>query len=319
LSVLRKNPVAGEWVAGTDPGVTLVDPILSDEFARVSSSGVEVMSAVTRAASPAAVQVADFEYHGAQIRLEYAWIASENSGPLIVFLHEGLGSLSMWRGFPATLCAATGSRGLIYSRCGYGESSSIWPDRQWPVEFMRIEARELLPRFFGAIGLDTLRDPPVLFGHSDGGSIALIHAALYPDRISRLVVLAPHIFVEDITVASIAETRKSFVDTNLAQRLRKYHRDVEQVFWGWTGVWLDPAFRRWTIESLLCDLACPTLAVQGRDDNYGTMRQIEELQAVGRDVRLLKLSDCGHSPHVDHPDALIEGVAKFLNLPRSRA
>jgi pimeloyl-ACP methyl ester carboxylesterase len=275
------------------------------------------MAAVNPPALSGTVQYADIEYQGTAIRLEYGWTAPENPGPLIVFLHEGLGSLRMWHGFPAALCAATGCRGLVYSRCGYGESSPLWPARHWPMEFMHVEAQELLPRLFRSLGLNTLKHPLVLCGHSDGGSIALIYAALHPARVSQLILLAPHIVVEDITVASIDRTRQAFIESDLAQRLRKYHCDVEQMFWGWAGVWLDPEFLNWTIEPLLPGLVCPTLAVQGYDDQYGTMRQIEGLQAIGRDVRLLKLPDCGHSPHIDQPNTLIEGAVKFLNLPRA--
>ena len=269
-------------------------------------------------ATPAAVQFAEFEYGGRIVSLEYSRIFPENSGPLVVFLHEGLGSLKMWRGFPQALCSAVGCRGLVFSRAGYGESSPFWPDRRWPVEFMHVEARELLPRFLSAVGIDTTRDPPVLLGHSDGASIALIYAASFPLQLSGLITAAPHIFVEDLTVASIAQIRQKFIDTDLPRRLQKYHRDAERVFWGWAGVWLNPDFLHWNIEPLLEDIVCPVLAVQGYDDEYGTMRQIDGIHgAIGR-TQLIKLESCGHSPHLDQPGPLIAGVAEFLSsLPNN--
>jgi pimeloyl-ACP methyl ester carboxylesterase len=261
---------------------------------------------------PEIPQRAAVRYQTHWIELEYAWIFPENPGPLIVFLHEGLGSLPMWRGFPRALCAAAGCRGLVYSRAGYGQSSPLWPERNWPVEFMREEAREILPSFLTAVGVDTASNPPVLFGHSDGASIALIYAGSFPDRLSALIAVAPHIFVEDLTVASIAETRQRALDTDLLQRLKKYHGNVDHVFWGWAGVWLKPEFRRWNIEEFLEHLQCPTLLVQGYDDHYGTMRQIDSIAAAARHARLVKLPDCGHSPHVDQPDALISASHDFI-------
>jgi pimeloyl-ACP methyl ester carboxylesterase len=266
------------------------------------------------------VSKAEIHYRGQTLQLEYAWVSPENSGPLIVFLHEGLGSLPMWRAFPAALCKAVGARGLVYSRCGYGQSSALWPHRDWPVQFMHVEAREILPRFFAAIGIDTAISPPVLFGHSDGASIAIIYACSFPDSLSALIAAAPHIFVEELTVASIARTRQRFTDSDLRRRLQKYHRDVEHAFWGWAGVWLNPEFLKWNIETLLPQLRCPALLVQGYDDEYGTMRQIDGIAAAASHVDVLKLAGCGHSPHLDQPEALIAAVADFLGrtiaLPR---
>jgi pimeloyl-ACP methyl ester carboxylesterase len=261
---------------------------------------------------PEIARRAEVRYRKQSIELEYAWILPENPGPLVVFLHEGLGSLHMWRGFPRTLCAAVGCRGLVYSRAGYGGSTALWPDRNWPVEFMREEAREILPNFLAAVGIDTAVSPPVLFGHSDGASIALIYAGSFPDRLSRLIAVAPHVFVEDLTVTSIVQTRRRAADTDLLQRLKKYHGNVEHVFWGWAGVWLNPEFRRWNIEECLEQLVCPTLIVQGYDDQYGTMRQVDSIAAAANHARIVKLPDCGHSPHVDQPDALISASHDFM-------
>jgi pimeloyl-ACP methyl ester carboxylesterase len=262
--------------------------------------------------SPDAVQFADVEHRGTQVSLEYSWVFPDNPGRLIVFLHEGLGSVAMWRKFPQALCAAVGCRGLVYSRSGYGESSPLWPDRSWPIEFMHAEARELLPGFLAAVGVDTALDPPVLLGHSDGASIALIYAAAFPSKLLALITAAPHIFVENITVASIAQTRQKFIDTDLPRRLQKYHHDAERVFWGWAGVWLDPDFLKWNIEPLLENVICPVLAVQGYDDEYGTMRQIDGVHSAIAHAQLLKLESCGHSPHIDQPGRLIDAVSEFL-------
>jgi pimeloyl-ACP methyl ester carboxylesterase len=255
---------------------------------------------------------AEIHFRGKTLQLEYAWVSPENRGPLIVFLHEGLGSLPMWRAFPEALCKAVGCRGLVYSRCGYGQSSPLWPDRGWPVQFMHVEACEILPRFFAALGVDTAISPPVLFGHSDGASIAIIYASSFPDRLSAVIAAAPHIFVEELTVASIAETRRRFTDTDLHRRLKKYHRDVDYAFWGWAGVWLNPEFLKWNIEALLPHLSCPALLVQGYDDEYGTMHQIDGIAAAAARADVLKLAHCGHSPHLDQPNALIAAVAEFL-------
>ena len=255
---------------------------------------------------------AEISYGGNALLIEHAWIEPLNRGPLIIFLHEGLGSLKMWRTFPQVLCKLTGYRGLVYSRCGYGASSPLWPDKNWPVDFMHVEAREILPRLLTSLGVGPSKQPPILFGHSDGASIALIYASTYPPRVSAVIALAPHLFVESITVSSIERTSAAFIDSDLATKLGKYHAEVQRVFWGWVSVWLNQKFRNWDIRSLCNSLACPTLAVQGLEDQYGTMKQIEDLQRAARQVRLLALKDCGHSPHIDKPEAVIAAVIDLL-------
>ena len=165
--------------------------------------------------------------------------------------------------------------GLVYSRAGYGNSSPFWPARHWPVDFMHVEAREILPRVLSCLGIDTTADPPVLVGHSDGASIALIHAAAFPDKVAGIVAMAPHIFVEPLTVESIANIRDKFLTGDLPVRLGKYHRDAQSVFWGWAGVWLRAEFAQWEIQSLLSSIRAPTLLIQGLDDEYGTTAQIQ--------------------------------------------
>ena len=250
---------------------------------------------------------------GTPVRIEYRTIAAAApEAPLLVFLHEGLGSLSAWRDFPDRLCAAGGLRGLIYSRPGYGRSTPRPHTQHWAPDFMHVQAREVLPQLLAALSIDTREWPPWLFGHSDGASIALIHAANFPDRVAGVIAVAPHLFVEDLSVRSIERAREVYRTTDLRERLARHHADVESAFWGWNDIWLDPAFRSWNIESLLPEIRCPLLAVQGHDDEYGTMAQIDRITLGAPHARLVKLAECGHSPQRDQPDALIKAVVAFM-------
>ncbi len=260
---------------------------------------------------------ADLVVDGRPQRLEYAWVGgARGAAPVIVFLHEGLGSLAMWKNFPQKLCAAAGARGLVFSRYGYGRSTPRPAAEKWPVEFMHVQAERVLPALFASIGLDR---PSWLYGHSDGGSIALIHAAAFPERVAGLVAVAPHVFVEDVSVASIEAARVAYAGTDLPQRLARYHADADSAFHGWNDIWLDPAFRAWNIEDSLRRIRCPVLAVQGEDDEYGTMAQIDAIARVVPQARLLKLPSCGHSPHRDQPAALTEAVVAFMREQRPAA
>lgn len=246
-------------------------------------------------------------------RIEYTWIARHRTDqPLLVFLHEGLGSVTMWKDFPAQLCEAAQCRGLVFSRWGYGQSSPRGGHERWPVQFMHHQAHDFLPAFLEALGLDTRADRPWFYGHSDGGSIALLHAARFPERVGGLVVAAPHTFVEDLSIASIGKARDGYVTTDLRSKLARYHADPDSAFWGWNDIWLDPAFRDWDIRGELGAIRCPVLAVQGIDDEYGTMAQIESIAQAVTQTELLKLPDCGHSPHRDHPTRLAMAVTGFL-------
>lgn len=249
---------------------------------------------------------------GRRLELEYAWIRPERRDtPLIVFLHEGLGSLSMWRDWPARLCEAADCRGLVFSRYGYGRSTPRPHDERWPVSFLHREAGEVLPALLAALGAANER--PILYGHSDGGSIALLYACMYPQAVSGIVVAAPHIFVEDITLAHIGRARQAYLETDLPQRLARHHADPDSAFWGWNQVWLDPAFADWNIEACLPSLRCPVLAIQGLDDEYGTLEQIKGIQRQAPQTRLLMLPHCGHSPHKDQPGIVIRAVAEFVD------
>lgn len=256
------------------------------------------------------VEFAELDWRGRRVRIEHEWIGRERSGrPLLVFLHEGLGSRSMWRDFPQRLCNAGDLRGLVYSRPGYGRSTPRAHDERWGVDFMHRQAQELLPALLQAL---CIAEAPWLFGHSDGGSIALLHAANFPDTVAGAVVLAPHVFVEDVAVRSIARTRDAFASTDLPQRLARHHDDVDSAFWGWNHIWLDPAFRAWNIEAEVARIRCPLLAIQGVGDEYGTLEQIHRIQRSVPATQLLELAHCGHSPHRDQPDRVIDTTVEFI-------
>ncbi|MBC8058476.1 MAG: alpha/beta hydrolase, partial [Rhizobiales bacterium] len=242
------------------------------------------------------VQFAQLEWRGRPLRLEYQWVGDEGSklAP-VVFLHEGLGSLAMWKDFPARFCAENGLRGLVFSRYGYGGSTARPPDERWTPAFMHAQAHEVLPLLFDQLQITR----PWLFGHSDGGSIALLHAARF--EVAGLVVVAPHLFVEDVSIASIDEARVAYETTDLRARLARYHADPDSAFRGWNGIWLDPSFRAWNIEAELDAITAPVLAVQGEDDEYGTLAQVRGIRARLPKTRLLVIPKCGHSPHRDQP------------------
>jgi pimeloyl-ACP methyl ester carboxylesterase len=227
----------------------------------------------------------------------------------IVFLHEGLGSVSMWRDWPASVCAAAGRDGFVYSRRGYGRSDPV-PDvrgsgRLGP-DYMHREALDVLPELLGALGLEA----PVLLGHSDGGTIALLYAGKFP--LAGCVVMAPHVIVEDLSVQSITQARSAFETGDLRPRLAKYHADVDGAFWQWNDIWLSPAFRGFDIRAECRRIQAPVLAIQGEDDPYGTLRQIDGIQPTLGPFSRQILPQCGHSPHRDQPDATRQYVVEFL-------
>lgn len=262
----------------------------------------------------------ELDWAGRRLLIEHAWVGSQSGdAPLMVFLHEGLGSVAMWRDWPHRLCSAAGARGLVYSRPGYGRSTPRLAQERWGSDFMHRQALEVLPALFDTLGIDAAQARPWLFGHSDGGSIALIHAAHFPECVGGLVVAAPHVFVEDVAIASIERTRSAYLTTDLRERLARYHAEVDSAFWGWNDIWLDPDFRHWNIEALLPRVICPLLAVQGYDDEYGTMTQIDTIQAKLPHAQLLRLSACGHSPHRDQPEVLARAVAAFMRRHRATA
>lgn len=240
--------------------------------------------------------------------IEYRWCtpASPPAREPLIMLHEGLGSVSLWKDFPDQLCAATGRAVLAYSRQGYGQSAPLTAPRQ--PDYMHQAALRELPALRQRLGLASC----VLLGHSDGASIALIHAGAGRWPVSSLVVMAPHVFVEDISLRSIAQARAAFAETDLRERLARHHADPDEAFRGWCDAWLDPRFRDWNIEEFLPRIACPVLAIQGHDDEYGTMEQIHRLVRGVDMIEVLKLPDCGHSPHRDQPEQVLASVAAFL-------
>ena len=226
----------------------------------------------------------------------------------LVLLHEGLGSIALWRSFPHDLHAATGRRTVVFSRHGHGGSGPAELPR--PVTYMHHEAQVVLPELLDATGVG---DGAVLVGHSDGASIALLHAGTGAGTPGALVLLAPHVVVEDVSIAGIEDARRAWATTPLPERLARHHADAEATFRGWNDVWLSPAFRDWDLREHLSGVTCPSLLVQGHDDQYGTMRQLDLVEAgvVGGTTRV-ELEDCGHSPHLDRPEATLGAVLDFL-------
>ncbi len=260
----------------------------------------------------------EIDWAGRPVSVEYQWLAADQAhAPLIVFLHEGLGSLAMWKDFPRHLCAACACRGLVYSRPGYGQSTPREKDEIWGPDFMHRQAYEVLPTLLAALKVDASQQPLWLLGHSDGASIALLYAARSQRQLAGLVLLAPHILVEDKTVASIEQARLAYLNTDLRTRLGKYHTDPDSPFWGWNRIWLDPAFRAWSIEAEIKSIDCPLLAVQGLDDEYGSLLQIEGIAAALPQTELLTLSACGHSPQRDQRERLTAAICAFLAKVRT--
>ena len=229
--------------------------------------------------------------------------------PALVFLHEGLGSVALWRDFPQRLAAATGRRALIYSRAGHGASPV--PERPRTPRFMHDEGLEVLPALLARHGIEQ----PILVGHSDGGSIALIHAAHHP--VTGLVLIAPHAFVEDFTVEEIRRTRELYEAGGLRQRMARHHDDPDAAFRGWCDVWLDPTFRAWSIESDAQGVTAPALLMQGDADPYGTLAQIDRIEArVQGPVERLVLENAGHSLQLERPEAVVGAIAAFSDRLR---
>ena len=240
--------------------------------------------------------------------LEYKWLAPESAdAPTIVMLHEGLGSAGLWGDFPEKLQAATGVGIFLYSRAGYGQSSPVTLPR--PLDYMHREALDVLPNLLDAIGFKR----GLLLGHSDGASIATIYAGSHQDhRLQGIALIAPHFIVEDISVKSIAEIKTAFETTDLRARLARWHKDVDSAFYGWNGAWLDPKFRNWDISEFLAYIRVPVLVVQGVDDQYGTMRQVEIAQdECYCPVDLKVISEAGHSPHREATRATLDAIAEF--------
>lgn len=242
--------------------------------------------------------------------LEYRMIGPlPDEAPTIVMLHEGLGSAALWGDFPEQLQAATGAGVFVYSRAGYGASSPVKLPR--PLDYMHKEALEVLPKLLDAIGFRR----GLLLGHSDGASIAAIYAGGVQDhRVRAIALIAPHFIVEDISVASIAEIKTTYETTDLRAKLARWHKDVDNAFYGWNGAWLDPRFRNWDISEYLAYIRVPVAIIQGADDQYGTMRQVEIAQEECYcPVDVTIISKAGHSPHREAPGATLNAISDFAN------
>jgi pimeloyl-ACP methyl ester carboxylesterase len=261
------------------------------------------------------IEFVELPWRERRVRIELQRIApahARGDAPLMAFLHEGLGSLAMWRDFPQRLCDAAGVHGLVYSRPGYGRSTPRAPDEHWGVDFMHHQAHEVLPALLDALHIDGTRRPLWLLGHSDGGSIALLHAARFAHQVSGVIVMAPHVSVEDKAVSSIRQARDNYLHTDLKQRLARYHDDVDSAFWGWNDIWLHAPFKHWNIEAEVAPIRCPLLALQGTDDEYGTLEQIHAIARLVPHAELVELPQCGHSPQRDQPERVIDEVQRFV-------
>jgi pimeloyl-ACP methyl ester carboxylesterase len=229
----------------------------------------------------------------------------------IVMLHEGLGSVAMWKDFPQRIAEVTGCGVLVYSRYGHGKSDRLAEKRSF--DFMHQEAKVVLPDLLRQLEIER----PILLGHSDGASIALIYAGTWPERVRGLVLEAPHVFVEEFGLRSTVVIRETYESTELREKLARYHDHVDEMFRGWNDIWLDPQFRSWNIEEYLSSITCPTLVIQGENDEYGTLAHVEAIQRRVTGAQTLILSGCGHSPHRDQPDVTLDAIFKFLAVTLS--
>lgn len=252
-------------------------------------------------------------------QLEVIKIEGPTQRAPIIFLHEGLGSVSLWtqRGFdwPLAVCNKAGRAGVVYSRRGYGRSApaprSSAADGHKPglltPDYMHREALDVLPALLAKLGITR----PVLLGHSDGATIALLHASRF--EVAACIAMAPHVLVEDLSIKAIAKAKVAFETTDLRERLTKHHKDVDGAFWQWNDVWLSPAFRAFDIRAECSNISAPLLLlVQGLDDEYGSMLQLDEIARAAPQARQLRLANCGHSPQRDQPAATMEAAAAFL-------
>lgn len=227
----------------------------------------------------------------------------------LLLLHEGLGSVSLWRDFPEALVARTGCGVLAYSRAGYGQSDPVALPR--PLDYMSREAEDVLPLVLKRAGLRKT----VLIGHSDGASIAAIYAGLCADSaLAGLVMIAPHFFTEPSGLAAIADAARAYATTDLRRRLARHHRDPDNAFRGWCDAWRSPQFAAWNIEHVIAPIAVPVLAIQGRDDQYGTLAQIDRLQArLKSPFKALILDDCHHAPQVEQRQQTLAAIGEFVD------
>lgn len=239
-------------------------------------------------------------------RLEIVLYPPAGAEATIVMLHEGLGSVAMWKDFPERVAKATGCGVLVYSRYGHGKSERLAEKRS--VDFMHHEAKVVLPEILAQNKIQN----PILLGHSDGASIALIYAGTWPGRVRGLILEAPHVFVEESGLRSTVAIRKIYESSDLREKLSRYHDHADEMFRGWNDIWLDPQFRDWNIEEYLGTISCPTLVTQGENDEYGTLAHVEAIQRCVPGTQTLILPRCGHSPHRDQLELTLDAITKFV-------
>lgn len=250
---------------------------------------------------------------GCRLRAKHIELTTEkraNLRPTLVFLHEGLGCIEIWRDFPETLCKSTGCSGLVYDRKGYGGSETY--EGPWPIDYLQKESLTYLPALLKECKIDNA----FLIGHSDGGTIALIFAALNGNMVQGVVTEAAHIFIEEITIQGIRKTVKAFETTDLKERFARYHKeDTEKIFYRWADRWLSTEFHHWNIEEYLPEITCPVLVLQGENDAYGTSRQVEGIVSqVSGPVDAKLIPDCGHTPHFQAKDRVLSEMTRFIKM-----
>jgi pimeloyl-ACP methyl ester carboxylesterase len=257
-----------------------------------------------------AVQWVDLALPHGHARIEFQWVGlADATGPVIVFLHEGLGSLAMWKDFPDRLCKRLACKGLVYSRPGYGGSPAMQPTLPWGPDFMHRQAHDTLPALLAAL---QVQEPIVLLGHSDGASIALLYAASRPQSCKAVIALAPHLFVEAKTLLAIAALQDPRVRQPLLARLSKYHQDPHSALERWSQAWLAPDFVAWSITDTITALQCPVLAVQGSQDEYGSLVHLQTLAQHHAATEQLVIEACGHAPHRDQAELLSAAIVEFF-------
>ena len=247
----------------------------------------------------------NIEINGFELETYFYHPPNITTAPTLMFLHEGLGSASMWRDFPAQVVFQTALPAIVYSRQGYGMSDRL--TEPYDCNYMHREALDVLPALLAKLGIEK----PILLGHSDGASIALIHAAKYP--VIGVVVEAPHVYVEEKAIAAISDLRAKIREGDLIEKLARFHEDPEHTFQNWNNIWLTPEFGSWNILEYVSQIKCPILAIQGEMDEYGTMAQIDDIaQNASGPVTRVKLAECGHSPHRDQREEVIRQIYKFI-------
>jgi pimeloyl-ACP methyl ester carboxylesterase len=245
------------------------------------------------------------------LRVRHLKRDSGRDKPTLVFLHEGLGCIELWKGFPDLVAKETGLNVMIYERQGYGASSPL--DLPRPLDYLEIEAQEYLPQLLQQLGIKR----PILIGHSDGATIALIYAALYP--VSMVLTAAAHVLVEDLTIAGIEVATQRYHKNKVCQKLEKYHgAKAPDLFWAWADTWLDPAFRNWNVSHFLPAINCPVLLVQGKEDEFATLDQIDLIaKEIGSQAKIVVLDNCAHSPHIQAKDKFLDALCAFIKRHRT--